>query len=136
MLYLYICLYVCLSDYFSLLCFALLYLGGQSASIDQQKELLSSSTDDKTANAYESLAAGLGFASFAYICAFVVFAVAALYASPLCCCASGNEWKMAKGPVEIYKVDGLELDEDREESGLMLKEEGLRTLDNADSGIV
>ncbi len=117
---------ICLSIFFSF--FA--YPGGESASIYHQKELLNGATDDKTVNAYESLVAGMGFASFAYICAFAVFAVAAMYVSPLCC-ASGNEWKMVKGPVEIYKVDGL-----GEESGLIFSEEELRTAENANSGIV
>ncbi len=70
-------------------------------------------------NAYESLISGLGFASFAYISAFGVFVVAAMYASPMCCCASSNEWKMVRGPVEIYKVDGI-----GEDSGLMFSEDG------------
>ena len=126
-----ICLPVCLSACLSFFSFFFAYPGGGSASIYQQKELLNSTTDDKTVNAYESLVAGLGFASFAYICAFVIFAVAAMYVSPLCCCASVNEWKMAKGPVEIYKVDGL-----GEDAGLIFSEEELRIAEKADSGIV
>ena len=131
LLYLSICLSVCLSVCLSILFSFFVHPGGGSASIYQQKELLNDATDDKTVNAYESLVAGLGFASFAYICAFVIFAVAAMYVSPLCCCASVNEWKMVKGPVEIYKVDGL-----GEDAGLIFSEEELRIAEKADSGIV
>jgi len=69
---------------------------GQSASAND----MSDAKDDNVKSSEKALAGGFGFAAFAYIIAFLLFVIAAIYVSPLIC-GSPNERKMINSPQEI-----------------------------------
>ncbi len=92
----------------SLVCLGLCTIaGGRSQSLVNIIEAYGSNVDSKLVDAQHFLQSGLGFASFAYLCAFFIFAGTAIWASPLLC-GSDNEKRMVRGPYEIEEVGLME----------------------------
>lgn len=71
-----------------------------------RQDMINNNAGKDSIESKEALIAGYGFATFAYLCAFILLVAAAIYISPTIC-GTANERQTLKCPQEFTEFDNV-----------------------------